>query len=87
MTRGRDAALDNLKGLLIISVVYVHLYDMLGQKTPLLFTIRTIVLAVQMPLVQEALFYRLLHQLVSGEKWGFLRRCPFLPTRRWSACT
>ena len=40
MTRGRDAALDNLKGLLIISVVYVHLYDMLGQKTPLLFTIR-----------------------------------------------
>ena len=50
MTRGRDAALDNLKGLLIISVVYVHLYDMLGQKTPLLFTIRTIVLAVQMPL-------------------------------------
>lgn len=50
MTRERDAALDNLKGLLIISVVYVHLYDMLGQKTPLLFTIRTIVLAVQMPL-------------------------------------
>lgn len=50
MARGRDAALDNLKGLLIISVVYVHLYDMLGQKTPLLFTIRTIVLAVQMPL-------------------------------------
>ena len=31
------------------------------------------ILAVQMPLVQEALFYRLLHQLVSGEKWGFLR--------------
>lgn len=50
MARGRDAALDNLKGLLIISVVYVHIYDMLGQKTPLLFTIRTIVLAVQMPL-------------------------------------
>ena len=50
MARGRDAALDNLKGLLIISVVYVHIYDMLGQKTPLLFTIRTVVLAVQMPL-------------------------------------
>ncbi|MDO4173120.1 MAG: acyltransferase family protein [Eubacteriales bacterium] len=46
----RDAALDNLKGLLIISVVYVHFYDMLGQKTALLFTIRTLVLTVQMPL-------------------------------------
>ncbi len=46
----RDAALDNLKGLLIISVVYVHMYDMLGQKTPLLYTIRLVVLAVQMPL-------------------------------------
>lgn len=46
----RDAALDNLKGLLIISVVYVHFYDLLGQKTALLFTIRTLALAVQMPL-------------------------------------
>lgn len=46
----RDAALDNLKGLLIISVVYVHMYDMLGQKTPLLYTIRLVVLSVQMPL-------------------------------------
>lgn len=50
MTIERDAALDNLKGLLMISVVYVHFYDMLGQKTALLFTIRTLVLAVQMPL-------------------------------------
>lgn len=46
----RDAALDNLKGLLIISVVFVHLYDMLGQKTPLLYTLRLVILAVQMPL-------------------------------------
>lgn len=46
----RDAALDNLKGLLILSVVYVHMYDMLGQKTPLLYTIRLVVLSVQMPL-------------------------------------
>ena len=46
----RDAALDNLKGLLIISVVYVHMYDRLGQKTPLLYTIRLVVLSVQMPL-------------------------------------
>lgn len=46
----RNATLDNLKGLLIISVVYVHLYDMLGQKTPLLYVIRLTVLAVQMPL-------------------------------------
>ena len=46
----RDAALDNLKGLLIISVVYVHLYDMLGQPTPLLHGLRLTILAVQMPL-------------------------------------
>lgn len=46
----RDATLDNLKGLLIISVVYVHLYDMLGQRTPLLYAIRLTILAVQMPL-------------------------------------
>lgn len=46
----RNAALDNLKGLLIISVVYVHMYDMLGQKMPLLYTIRLVVLSVQMPL-------------------------------------
>lgn len=49
-TNRRDAALDNLKGLLIISVVYVHMYDMLGQKTPLLYTIRLVILSVQMPL-------------------------------------
>lgn len=46
----RDTALDNLKGFLIISVVFVHLYDMLGQGTPLLYTIRMVTLAVQMPL-------------------------------------
>lgn len=46
----RDIGLDNLKGILIISVVYVHLYDMLGQKTPLSYTLRLILLAVQMPL-------------------------------------
>lgn len=46
----RNAALDNLKGLLIISVVYVHFYDLLGQKTALMFTIRTLLLTVQMPL-------------------------------------
>lgn len=50
MATQRDAALDNLKGLLIISVVYVHFYDLLGQKTALLFTIRTLLLTVQMPL-------------------------------------
>lgn len=50
MNAERDAALDNLKGLLIISVVFVHLYDMLGQKTPLLYTLRIVILAVQMPL-------------------------------------
>lgn len=47
---GRDAALDNLKGILIISVVYVHLYDMLGQETKLLYAVRLTILAVQMPL-------------------------------------
>lgn len=46
----RDIGLDNLKGILIISVVYVHLYDMLGQKTPLSYTLRLIILSVQMPL-------------------------------------
>lgn len=47
---GRDTALDNLKGVLIISVVYVHMYDLLGQKTPLLYTLRLVIMTVQMPL-------------------------------------
>lgn len=50
LSSSRDATLDNLKGLLIISVVYVHLYDMLGQKTTLLYAMRLTILAVQMPL-------------------------------------
>ncbi len=48
--RARDTTLDNLKGLLIISVVYVHMYDLLGQKTPLLYVLRLTIMAVQMPL-------------------------------------
>lgn len=46
----RDTALDNLKGILIISVVYVHMYDLLGQKTPLMYTLRLVIMTVQMPL-------------------------------------
>ena len=34
----------------MISVVYVHTYDMLGHRTPLLYALRIVILAVQMPL-------------------------------------
>lgn len=46
----RDALFDNLKGLLIISVVYVHLYDLTAQHSLALQWLRLTILTVQMPL-------------------------------------
>ncbi len=50
VTSGRDDYLDNVKGILMVSVVYVHLYDMVCLKTGWMYGLRLGILAVQMPL-------------------------------------
>ena len=47
---GRDIFLDNVKGLLIVSVVFVHMYDMTCAKTGWTHLLRLAILTVQMPL-------------------------------------
>lgn len=47
---GRDDYLDNVKGILMVSVVYVHMYDMMCLKTGWMYGLRLGILAVQMPL-------------------------------------
>ena len=51
---------------------------MLGQKTPLLFTIRTIVLAVQMPLFLFLCGYFGKHAEKRRDAASVLRKKPFL---------
>lgn len=46
----RDIFMDNLKGLLIVSVVFVHMYDMTCAKTGWTHLMRLAILTVQMPL-------------------------------------
>lgn len=46
----RDVFMDNLKGLLIVSVVFVHMYDMTCAKTGWTHLMRLAILTVQMPL-------------------------------------
>ncbi len=50
VTSGRDDYLDNVKGILMVSVVYVHLYDMVCLKAGWMYGLRLGILAVQMPL-------------------------------------
>lgn len=47
---GRDDYLDNIKGILMVSVVYVHIYDMMCLKTGWMYGLRLGILTVQMPL-------------------------------------
>lgn len=46
----RDIFLDNVKGLLIVSVVFVHMYDMACAKNSWTHLMRLAILTVQMPL-------------------------------------
>lgn len=46
----RDIFMDNLKGLLIVSVVFVHMYDMTCAKNSWTHLMRLAILTVQMPL-------------------------------------
>ena len=46
----RDVFMDNLKGLLIVSVVFVHMYDMTCAKNSWTHLMRLAILTVQMPL-------------------------------------
>ncbi|MGN1030143.1 MAG: hypothetical protein ACI4PQ_00910, partial [Butyricicoccaceae bacterium] len=50
LENGRDCMFDNLKGILMVLVVYAHVYDNLGDQQGWLPWVRVGLLMVLMPL-------------------------------------